>query len=95
MFPTPPKLFGWIQLDKKWFYNLLQSLPIYLKPKEKKRINYLYCTFIWNGRCSRLSFHMLTQPKLTRGMNFPKLRLYNLASILRVVHDWLQSTSVD
>lgn len=72
---------------------LLHSLPIYLSPKDEKAINFLYRTFIWGGKRSKIAYRTLQQDRLNGGINFPNIRNYNLAALARIIQDWLNGTS--
>lgn len=70
---------------------LFQSLPMYLCPETKKRINKLFRTFTWQGKRPRIAYNILQQHK--GGVNLPDIKLYNLSTNLCVLQDWISGSS--
>lgn len=72
---------------------LFQTLPMYLRPRDEKLINKLFRTFIWQGKRPRIAYNILQQHKTHGGINFPDIKLYNLATNLCVLQDWISGSS--
>lgn len=75
---------------------LLQTLPCLLTQKDVHQVNKSFSAFIWQGKRPQISNTKLCRPK-SEGLQFPDLRLYNLAcllSLLRRALDWINGKLV-
>lgn len=48
-----------------------------------------FTRFIWRGKRPRIALTKLYMPKTKGGLNFPNVKVYNLACFLRDALDWL------
>lgn len=63
---------GETTLLKWWKLNILYSLPIYLCPRDKKIIHFVYIVRLPRMRLCPVSPHkIIQQPKLNGGIHFP------------------------
>lgn len=93
----PLSMLGRISLIKmnilpKLLY-VFQMLPIIFSRKVIKEINSRLSTFIWRGKKPRMSLARLMKPQERGGLSVPDVRLYQLASQLRYISDWIQNDS--
>lgn len=74
-------------------------LPVLLPKKVIKELNGRFSTFIWNRKRPRMSLARLMKPQEKGGLSVPDIRLYQLASQLRYIADWInnddESTRLD
>lgn len=94
-FSLPLSMLGRISLLKmtilpKLLY-VFQMLPILLPKKVTKELNGRFSTFIWNGKRPRMSLARLRRPKEVGGLSVPSIRLYQLASQLPYISDWIKN----
>lgn len=77
------------------FYRLLypmQTIPLLLKHRDVRDLQSAFVKFIWAGKRPRIALNKLMMSKEEGGINFPSLRGYNLACLMRHVLDWLHRT---
>ena len=70
---------------------VFQMLPILLPKKVIKELNGRLGGFIWNRKRPRMSLARLMKPKEKGGLSASDIRLYQLASQLRYIADWIQN----
>ena len=70
---------------------VFQMLPVLLPKKVIKELNSRFSTFIWNRKRPYMSLARLMKPKEKGGLSVPDIRLYQLASQLRYIADWIKS----
>lgn len=71
----------------------MQTLPVLIKHSDINKLNSVFLKFTWGGRRPCIALQKLMLPKEDRSFNFPNLRGYNLAYLLRYVVDWFQTAN--
>uniref|UniRef100_A0A3B3BVU9 Reverse transcriptase domain-containing protein n=1 Tax=Oryzias melastigma TaxID=30732 RepID=A0A3B3BVU9_ORYME len=68
----------------------LQMIPLLISNKVFKLLNGWLSEFIWHKRKPKLKFSKLQLPTSKGGLDVPNFKLYQLASILRFVAEWVE-----
>lgn len=71
----------------------LQTLPLLIKHRDITKLNSAFTKFIWAGKRPRIAIRKLMMSKPEGGLNFPNIRGYNLACLLRHALDWYHGTN--
>lgn len=72
----------------------LHTLPLLLKHKDLIVLHKAMQLFLWQKKRLRIWMGKLFLPKEEEGLGLPKLKVYNLACLMRYTIDWVLVTSV-